>query len=640
MKASIAEQLGHAEIILPSLVGQGLEANDRAKVRMSALQAVAQHAQDALADAPDLTFECRAAAIDATEIRSVILAARPAGSGAVAADGLGKLIHALCDDIEMMIRAVQAGNVSAGQTATERWLRIRKETEIANDRIEKDQIEKLIAISMDERDSLHRLVMDLHKTLNRLAAACADEIVDGAHTHGLKPEDKPIVTAFMRGVNRTRGLKFDHPGLDTTVTRRGTTLVIENDIGTTDAHVLIVTIEGTVTNVTHTDVHRSRAKFFTALFDRFPVQWSGLEQRKSQKLTDEAFFLVTGRYDGQTAEHRDAFLEGVGAALVFLIDWNKARKELRSMLDNADAVRVLDWAARRQIGHRAFLELGGADLVASAVRHAAPARVGFGERLGAVLGREAALDFLKAVLRTSTEALLEGRSVRLVRDEIEADLVRHFERTDSTLLAFVIRQAGLAHEIAARIGDHVREKQAGHTADGAGLAARARRIEEKADRLVIEARNAIERFDACQQIGQMIDALEGAIDELEQAAFVASLLPAQLEPEILNLLADLCAAVVASTEAISSGADAAGEVPEGHRADFEDALTATTRIAHLEHSADDAERAVTALVLRSELDSRTTISTLELARALERSSDRLAVAGNLLRGYAMAELSA
>jgi hypothetical protein len=42
MKSRIVEQLGQAEILLPSLVAEGLSANDRAKVRMSALQAAVE----------------------------------------------------------------------------------------------------------------------------------------------------------------------------------------------------------------------------------------------------------------------------------------------------------------------------------------------------------------------------------------------------------------------------------------------------------------------------------------------------------------------------------------------------------------------------------------------------------------------
>ena len=45
MKSQIIEQLGQADILLPSLVAEGLAANDRIKVRMSALQAAANHAR-------------------------------------------------------------------------------------------------------------------------------------------------------------------------------------------------------------------------------------------------------------------------------------------------------------------------------------------------------------------------------------------------------------------------------------------------------------------------------------------------------------------------------------------------------------------------------------------------------------------
>jgi hypothetical protein len=52
-------------------------------------------------------------------------------------------------------------------------------------------------------------IMDLHKTLNRLAASCAEEVVAGAHAHSLGPDDRPLVEAFMHGVDSTRALKFD-----------------------------------------------------------------------------------------------------------------------------------------------------------------------------------------------------------------------------------------------------------------------------------------------------------------------------------------------------------------------------------------------------------------------------------------------
>ncbi len=134
----------------------------------------------------------------------------------------------------------------------------------------------------------------------------------------------------------------------------------------------------------------------------------------------------------------------------------------------------------------------------SAPRYATRHRraIGFGERLDQALGRDAAVDFLKTAMRVSTEALLAGRSVRLARDQIEADLVMHLERVDSALLAIVVRQAGLAHDLATAIAGHLATLQAGRPADGKLLAARAGLIERKADRIAVEARNEASRLNA------------------------------------------------------------------------------------------------------------------------------------------------
>ena len=143
---------------------------------------------------------------------------------------------------------------------------------------------------------------------------------------------------------------------------------------------------------------------------------------------------------------RDRFLDTLGSSLVFLIDWNKARKALRAFMPKDQSVRILDWAARNHIGHRAFLELGGVELITTAVHNTAATRIGFGDKLDTVLGRGSAFDFFKNVLRICTDALKQSRSVRLARDRIEADLVRRLKRVDATVMAVVVRQAGSARE--------------------------------------------------------------------------------------------------------------------------------------------------------------------------------------------------
>src|SRR5262249_38853670 len=218
-------------------------------------------------------------------------------------------VRVLLEDVDAMIAAVMAGDEVASSVAASRLSALRARLSAEDDEIELARIAELSALP-DSADSLHRLVMDLHKALNRLSAACAEEEVAGAHAHGLLPEDRPIIEAFMRGVDRTRDLKFDHPGLDTTVARSGSRLVIQNDIGETDAHVLIVTVEAMNATVTYTDIHRARARFFVALFDRFAVNWSGLGRERAKGFADgDAFYLITGHHQADTDKSREAFLE-------------------------------------------------------------------------------------------------------------------------------------------------------------------------------------------------------------------------------------------------------------------------------------------------------------------------------------------
>jgi uncharacterized protein Yka (UPF0111/DUF47 family) len=615
MKSRIVEHLGKADILLPSLVAEGLAANDRVKVHLSALQAAADHARNPGAAAADLAAECRAAGLDPAAAFQLVNGARMAADGRITAPHLAELGRDILAEINAMVHAVEAGSAAEGRRAAARLAATGAQERLASlSAINPQDISELTAAGDDGSDSLHRLVMDLHKALNRLAAGAAEETISGARAYGLRPQDRPAVEAFMRGLKSTAHLKFDHPGLATTAVRAGSRLTIQNDIGVTDAHVIVITVEGNDVSITHTDVHRARARFFTRMLDGFAVQWSGIEGQEAEGFGDGGGFkIVTGRYAAQTAENSHAFLEAVGASLVFLIDWNKARKVLRSFVAKDEAVRILDWAARNRVGHRAFLELGGRDLITGAVHNAAPARIGFGERFDAVLGRNVAVDFLKGVLRISTGSLLEGRSVPLVRDRIEADLVRSLKRVDSALLTIVVRQAGLAREIAAAVVHHVAGLSAGAGSDGAALAAKARRIEEKADRVAREARSEIARLDAGRTIEQLVNGIEDVVDELEQAAFIASLLPEQVSDAILT--------------------------PEGRRADSEDALAAVDRLTEVEHQADAGERSVTTQVLRGGLDFASSTAALELARALERATDRMAGFGHLLRDHVLADLA-
>ncbi len=50
--------------------------------------------------------------------------------------------------------------------------------------------------------------MDLHKRLNAMQAALAEETLDGAAAYGLAEADRPLVAAFMAGAQPHRAAEI------------------------------------------------------------------------------------------------------------------------------------------------------------------------------------------------------------------------------------------------------------------------------------------------------------------------------------------------------------------------------------------------------------------------------------------------
>lgn len=630
-KSAIVERLGESALVLPQRIAAGLAANDRAKVRMTALQAAQGHAQRPDVRAPALQRDCAETGLDATVVAALVAGARAQPDGRIAMPGVAAMHQGLLADVATMLDAVRAGDAAAAESPARRLAEMeRNGVDIDGDCVAPGYVAAVTAVRSGGGDSLHRLVMDLHRELNRLAAATAGEEIDGARVFGIDDADREAVSAFMQGLAATRALKFDHPGLDATATRHAGRLLIQNDIGTTDAHVLVIAVEDDAVSVVYTDVHRARAKFFARRFDHQRAEWSGLAHEDAAGLGDEPeFWRLTGRLESASVDERLRFLRAVGENLVFLIDWNKARKQLRQFVGKAEAVGLLDWAADERIGHRGFLQLGGAELVNHAVRRVAGGRIGYGTRLDAALGAEAALDFLRATLRHATAGLLAGRTDRLVQDEVATELASRLASADAAVLEGAVRQAGLARDLAAGL----RRAMDLPGADGATIARRARGIEEKADRLALSLRTIVQRSGVRAPARTLVDALEDAIDDLEEASFWFSLLGDAVPEAARPAARSLCDAAVAAAEAVARAADAALLVPQGQRIDAEDALEAANALAEIEHRADLAERDVLTAALGP--GGAPAIALAELARRVERATDRFAHAGHLLRTYVL-----
>ncbi|SME96652.1 hypothetical protein SAMN06265365_1079 [Tistlia consotensis] len=642
VKPGIVERLGETAVLLPALIGEALAANDRIKLRLSllqeaALRARAPHGDTVAAAVPD------AGGLGDPELDSLVAGARLVGPGRLFLPGIGLLVAGLEADLAAMLAPLEAADAEAARPFAERAEMLRRGLPAAEgEQLETAEIDALCAARRGGRDSLHLLVMDLHKALNRLAAETAVEELDGARVHALEERDRQAVRAFMCGLNRTAPLAFGHPGLGTTAVRAGGRLTIQNDIGTTDAHVLVVHLDPGAVSVTYTDVHRPRAKFFLSLFEDQAVSWSPLAEQSGTGFSEEVFYLVTGRCASDEPSVLDRFLEFLGSRIVFLIDWNKARKALQTFVGKNVAIELLTWSARQDFGHRAFLALGGADLIFEAVHRTAAGRIPYGVRLDEALGAAECQEFLQQVLRDTSQGLAAGRTTRLIRDEIQADLARRFETAESSVFTVLVRHLGLSRLLAGAIADLLATPQLADAARRRAFAARAKRIEEKADLMTLAAREVSARLREAAALRPVIDEIENTADALEDCAFLLSLAP---EPEAAALgagpLLRLAEIAADSVGQLVRAVEAASRLPDGQRADAVAALQSIDAVILAERSADAAERdAYAAFMAVPAGDARALVLGLEIARALETATDHLSHAALALRDRVLGELSA
>jgi uncharacterized protein Yka (UPF0111/DUF47 family) len=292
-------------------------------------------------------------------------------------------------------------------------------------------------------------------------------------------------------------------------------------------------------------------------------------------------------------------------------------------------------------GHRAFLEIGGPDLVFDVIRRAASGRIPYGARLDEALGVPAAANFLRQVLARTSEGLRAGRSIRLIRDEIQADLGELFDIAESALLTILLRHLGVTRMLAGRLAEAFAEDRVGAGADRSQLASSAKRLEEKADRLTLEARESASRVQHADRFRQAIDEVENATDLLDEGAFLLSLVPPGVEGTANDALVELAEIVIDSVGQLVRAVEAASRLPQGRHVDATNALQAIDLVILAERRADVAQRtAVGALMQVPATDARGLVLGLDIARALESATDHLAHAALALRDLVLQELSA
>ena len=469
-KTGIIRELGENGLLLPEMVNNGLNANDRIKYYFTLLQTAQSHADHPGTGSPNLSRERENAGIASDLFDRVVPGSKKTGPSLYQIPELPDIIHDVRDCFHEMLAPIEKYELPEATDFRERMTSLL--TEIPDDDGEIISGETIAQITAGETggpDSLHILLMDMHKSLNELQKLISTENIAGAMTYNLQEPDKDLVRAFMSGLNRTAPLKFDHPGLGTTATTSNGRLVIQNDIGVTDAHVLVVHVEQGLVHITYTDIHMPRLQFFQGLFDSWNVVWEDTRSKKvGADFEKKLFHLSTGRYDAKDAEDQGRFLEFLGSRIVFLIDWNRARKRLRSFLPNKDCVGVLRWGAEQEVGHVAFLQLGGEKLIYDGLEMAARVPLRYGEPLHQILGREKTIEYFQWVLNASAQGLLANHPRLLIQDEIKAELLRYFHSAHENMMEICEYHATLTVELAMAVRDsllHIARKENGQFAE-------------------------------------------------------------------------------------------------------------------------------------------------------------------------------
>ena len=641
-KQSIVAALGEHGLALPRLVEAALAANDRVKYRLTLLQAARRHADAPAQLLPNLRAERAAARIDDGELDELPRACERGAGGAYRLPGAAALLAAAAGDVRDMLAPVLLAQAQGDAPLEARAAALLAPLAAHDDGFSAAELDAWTSADRARGDSLHLLVMDLHRALNRLQQSVATELLDGASVYDLEPADREPVRAFMRGVNQTSRLRFDHPGLGTTATRSRGRLVIQNDIGTTDAHVLVVHVASDAVVVNYTDVHLQRLLFFQALFEAHAVEWHDTRLVQDRQMEGGLYHVAVGRFASPDPQRIAAFLEFLGSRLVFLIDWNRARKQLRTLVGKKEALRLLQWAAAQDLGHMGFLRLGGAHAVFDALDFAARGRGHFGQTLEDVLGNGRAERFLQFVLRCATSEFLAGRSESLIHDELRAELLRQLRGSSQSVLDLVCEHAGLVVEIAGAVRDALTGLGRSDGQDAAErLAARCKRWESDADRLVNEVRDAARTAPEAAYLQELVQRADDVADDLEETAFLATLLRrAGVGAVLLGALATLAARLVAGSQELVRALEVVRALgPAAAREDLRDFLEAIHRIGRIEHETDELKRRVAAELAAAGTNAREIHLAAESAAELELAADHLQHAALLLRDRVLAQMT-
>lgn len=639
LKDKAVASLGQQSLLLPAWVKAAILANDRIKLYLTVLQSAAQHARAPELPLVDWGREIAQAGLHGANWLPELVKTAYYDDKTLLVPQLAQLAMALASDLAIMARPVCEGGSHQDPDITgrrDRWLQSLRTMQDL-DGLSTENLENLTRGDRKGDDSFHLLVMDIHKQLNAMSTEIATENIDGAHVWQIEPQDRALIQAFMTGLNRTAPLKFAHPGLDTAATRDGTRLLIQNDIGTNDVHVLVIAIEEGSIHLTYSDLHTGRFDFFRQLLEAFGFAWTVSDPMKSGELNaGKPYTVGTATLVSGDRKVLLMGLEAVASRIVFVIDWNRARKRLQNFVRKPLALALLRKVADQEWGHLAWLTAGGERLVFDAMQAVDNEAFRVGDRLDDVLGETAAAGFLLELMRICSVMLRQQLPVAMVADEARMLLSRVLRKRtfEFDLLA---EHAAYCHAIALALCGALESDATTRMAVSNDLVQRAKSWERKADHLLMEARQRAERQVRWQSVVELLERSDDVADALEEAIFIWSMtrldpvagLPVTVSLALQRLADTTLAAIQDQIKAI----EIARHVSElGDPADADLFLQTLWRMLRAERLCDELSRQARITIVRT---LATTPASLllasDLANTIEKASDGLLAAGHALR---------
>jgi hypothetical protein len=638
-KVTIIEKIGESGVLLPELITRGLAAHDRLKYYLTLLQTAYTHAQAPTRPAPTLRLQREASGVDDGVLDRTIAGSVDRGDGSVYIPGACTVVATVFEESRRMLQPLLVAGTARSDLRGRTEIYKRRLDDLfahapvcADDLMTSATIRVLTKLSENGHDTMHQLAIDLHWELNRLQTSVTTETIDGARVYSLLDADRALIRAFMKGVNETASLKFDHPGLGTTAAHEGDRLTIQNDLGPTLAHVLVIHIVGLSVTLTYADIHRSRVRFLQEMLQTYDVLWT-----RGERPAGEDYELTIGQFSAETPDQLERLLTFVGSRLVFLIEWNRARKRLTELVGKSDALALLKWAADHNIGHMAFLKAGDVQLVETALQRAFAHEMRPGARLDKWLGSDAARSFLMSVLRTTSSGLLSGHSLSLIEDEVEAELLRYLQSNDRQMLADAADHAGMISALDEHVRHTLNSLKSGDGHDEASRTAElALSWTARADQIVRHAGRWLHASDTDHQLRALLAEAENVVSALEETAFLLTLVPQETDKRMLSLLGDLAhivsGAIRQYTDCLEESRDlSAASV----RADVESFLLTVDRLVDLGRQAHAAKRALTEKLLRGSGDFHELFVVASVAHELERAATALSRCGPVVRDYVL-----